>query len=79
MCAGRDKKKGGIWSSKVHVEPSQDWLNPHVYAGVIKTVLSMRERQHEKRKRRTWGAVHDVGIDTDDNKINNERNGKGKQ
>jgi len=36
----------------------------------------MREREHEKRTRRTWGAVRDVSVDVDDDEINNERDGK---
>jgi len=34
------------------------------------------KREYEKWIRRTWGAVHGVGINMDDDKINNEENGK---
>jgi len=36
----------------------------------------MREREHEKRTRRTWGAARDVRVAVDDDEINDERGGK---
>jgi len=73
-------KERGILSriSPRRVESSRDWFEPTCTCTGCrrKTVLSMREREHEKRTRRTRGAVRDVIIDVDDDEINNERDGK---